>query len=145
MISPLAKIALCLLGIAAAGLPLVYFTAPAGKPALPAPAASACEPGKVATPVVLRCSGSPQYVRLWLQGQLLCELTPQAGVWQGELPLPSSPLIELEVQAAWPVAAGAQAITIEISPPSLPARQDTQWALPPAAHELHSIFSFSWQ
>lgn len=144
MISPLTRILLCLLGIAAAGLPLLCFTAPSAGPELPAAPPVAEQPG-AAVPVVLHCTGSPQYVRLWLQGQLLCELSPQAGVWQGELPLPSSPLIELEVQAAWPVAAGAQAITIEISPPGLPARQDTQWALPPAAHELHSIFSFSWQ
>lgn len=146
MISPLAQTLLSLLGLAAAGIPLLYFTAPPpGAEPAPHPA-SAPAAASAAVPATLRCSGQVLRVRLWQQGQLLCELSPRGGYWQGELELSPAPCIEIEAEATWAPspAAGAEALSIELSPPGLPTRQDTQWAQPPAAHQLHTIFTFTW-
>lgn len=145
MISPPAQTLCCLLGLAAAGIPLVYFTTPGEAP--PAAAAAPAADERAAVPAAVWCSGRPLLVQLRSCGELLCELSPQQGCWQGELELPAAAeLIELEAEVSWaPGAEGPAAITIELTPPGRPARQDTQWALPPENSRLHSIFTFSWQ
>lgn len=144
MMSPLRQTLCCVLGLAAAGVPLLHFTAPA-TPAPAAASAAAAAAERVAVPAALRCSGRPLRVRVWQQGKPVGELLPQQGCWQGTLELCPASLIELEVEASWEPAATAEALTLELTPPGLPSRQDTQWALPPDSHELHSIFTFSWQ
>ena len=141
MMSPLGQTLCCALALAAAGVPLLYFTTPAAAPppAQPAPTTPAAP-----TPATLRCSGQPQLVRLWQGGELLCELHPSGGMWQGVLHLPAASFLELEVEATWPHSDACQAITIELSPSSLPPRQDTQWSSPSAPGDLHTIFTFSW-
>lgn len=141
--SPLTKTLCCLLGLAVAGAPLVLFTAPPAVVAAPVAAGGSAVAG---VPALLRCSGQPTAVQLWHEGRLLCELVPQAGLWQGllELPEPRGAALEIEVQAAWSAECrGAQGLTLELSPAKLPARQDTHWT-DPGAPALHDIFTFKW-
>ena len=147
MMSPLAQTWWCLLGAAAAGVPLVFFTAPPREPAaVPRPAQVESGQG-VALAATLRCSGAPQRVQLWHEGRMVAELAPQEGLWQGELRLAVPalpPVLELEVLVQWPGSGeGAQGITLELAPPKLPARKDTQWT-PPASNELHDILTYQW-
>ena len=143
MMHPLSQTLCCVAGLAAAGVPLLYFTAPAPAPAPTAPPAAAETQG---VPVTLRCSGQPQQVRLWQGGRQVCELSPQGGLWQGELTLENGPLVELEVEATWPTEGrcGAECITIELTPPHRSPRQDTQWTQPPNEGVLHGVFVFTW-
>ena len=160
--SPLLKTLCCLLGLAAAGAPLVWLTAPqpetAAQQALPQTAES--EPMLI----TLRCSGTPQELSIRHEGRCLCHVLLRngvltgagehevhtdaaAGAVQARLPLPRpqpGATLELELQAHRPQnTPGAQAATIELTPDKLPTRSDTRWA-PPGSCELHDIFTFTW-
>ena len=144
---PIVAIGYVLLGVIAAGAPLLYFAkspAPeAGKETTPA-----AEAAMVSTPVLVRCTDEPEEICIRRAGKDLLRLTPDRnGTWCGVLPLPDvSPgsVVELEVQARWTNMLPAnRAITIEIMPPRLRAASDTQWT-DTGAGELHAIFIFRW-
>ena len=147
--SPLFKIACCLLGIVAAGVPLVHFTSSSSPPPPLSAAPGAEELALHEVPVLLRYTGSPAEIIIRLMGDELCRCAPSgaSGVWQGKLRLPvAAPgsALELEIEASWPQPlAASQAITLELSPPRHPAASDTQWA-EPGDDNLHAIFTFQW-
>ena len=146
--SPLAKSLCCLLGIGLAGVPLALFTAPAAPQSIAAaqPSRGEATPA-TSVPAIIRCSGRPGTVQVWHEGRLLCEASPQGGVWQGVLELPapvSSSVLELEVQASWPQGHGEpQGVSLELSPQKLPAQQDAKW-ISSEVNTLHDIFTFKW-
>lgn len=149
MISPLTRLALIACGVALAGVPLLFFTAPAPEAAPAASAAPEQAHPLTDTPAQLRYTGHPTSIALYHEGRLLCRLSPPLPQhsWQGKLPLPQpeagAPL-ELEAEAHWQEPQPQpQVITLELSPPHLPTRHDTQWTTPGEA-TLHSIFSFTW-
>lgn len=146
--SPLVRITCCLLGIAAAGVPLIFFTLPQDTPAPalePAAEPAACAP----VPALLRYTGAPSQIIIRHEGAELCRISPQEGEasWQGTLLLPpmdAGASLELELECLWsPAVDSAQAVTLELTPPHLPSARDTQWA-DSAQEPLHSIFSFQW-
>lgn len=146
MNSPLLRMFCCLLGIAVAGVPLVYFTAPA--PQMESVAVDAAEVAWVEVPVLLRYTDAPAEICMLHEGRELCRIRPEkSGAWRGLLKLPTlapGSELELEVEATWTAPCIAtQAITIELTPPGLPARSDTQWS-EPGGELLHSIFIFTW-
>ncbi len=144
---PIAAIGYALLGVVAAGAPLLYFAK------LPAPEAGketspAAEAAMVSTPVLVRCTEGAEEIRIRREGREILRLTPDRdGMWCGSLPLPDvSPgsVVELEVQTRWTNALPAnRAITIEIMPLGRRAVSDTQWT-DTGAGELHAIFIFRW-
>lgn len=146
-ISPLAKIATCLAGIAAAGVPLVFFTAPQAQveqAALPsAPAAAELEE----VPLLVRYARPPQELCILHEGRELCRLSPEgtAGRWRGGVLLPRAAQgLELEVVLTWAEPSETpQALTLELAPPGRPVASDTQWAAP-GEKVWHTIFSFKW-
>lgn len=147
MMSPLAKSLCSLVGIAAAGVPLYYFTAPPPPPAS-APATPAAATAVRAAMVRVRTTEAPRELRILHEGAELCCVSAAAmaadGTWTGELLLPVAREWELEVEAEWDTpGSGARAVTLELSPPQLPTCRDTQWAAP-GAHNLHEIFTFKW-
>ena len=144
--APPIKLACCLLGIAAAGAPLLWFT----QPGAPEPQASAAPRQREAVEVdaLVRWSAAPSVIRISHEGAEVCTLAPDgsAAQWSGKLLLPAPAVgeLELEVEAEWPGApAEAQAITLELLPPKLPARRDTQWA-DPGERMMHQLFIFPW-
>lgn len=147
MISPLARMLCCLLGIAAAGTPLVVFTKarPAAAPVATPQAAVAT----VAVEAMLRYTGDPVEICILHEGKLLSRLQPAAaeGRWYGRLDLPqpaAGDVLELEVQVVWPEPRPeGGAVTLELTPPHLPAVGDTHWAEPGEAL-LHNIFLYRW-
>lgn len=150
MISPLAKLCCCILGVIAAGVPLVYFTA---APAAPREAAAAADAQPLTrtseVPAELRFTGAPLKIRISCGGRLLRELRPDAaaGRWQGKLELPRpepGAELELELEAEWPAPRDfAQAVMLELSPARLPAARDTQWT-EPGEELMHAVFLFQW-
>lgn len=151
MLSPLVKTLCCLLGLAAAGAPLLWLTAP---PAVEPPPAQAAESEAEAMLLTLRCSGRPQALIIRHEGCTLCdmpmgsaEMQPGAEAYRTQLKLPRpapGSALELELQITWPEdAQGPQAATLELTPRKLPTRSDTRWT-PPGSHVLHDIFSFTW-
>ncbi len=144
---PIAAIGYALLGVVAAGAPLLYFAK------LPAPEAGkettpAAEAAMVSTPVLVRSTEGAEEICIRREGREILRLTPDCnGMWCGTLPLPDvSPgtVVELEVQTRWTNALPAnKAITIEIMPPGRRAVSDTQWT-DTGAGELHAIFIFRW-
>lgn len=166
MKSPLPTIFFTLIGIAAAGIPLAFFTAPAPHQAeaplpqelsaavqsLPAPAPAPAEKPPVHhvdVPTLVRYTDDPMEIIIRHEGSTLCTIKPKGveGKWRGKLRLPElgeGALLELEVEGVWPdPLLSNQVITLEISPHRLPARRDTQWAETGQA-KLHSIFTFKW-
>lgn len=147
MMSPRIKIVCCLLGIAAAGVPLVLFTGVRGEESRVAP--SLRETAQAAAPAVLRCSGEPRRVCIYHEGKLLSELPMPlpGGEWRGELMLPqlqAGATLELEIKGLWnDDGGGAQAITLELAPDKLPTRRETQWTEPGGA-VLHNIYTYTW-
>lgn len=148
MIAPLARIACCLLGIAAAGAPLVYFTSAPEPQAVAAPAAEAAA-SLAELPTLLRYTDAPAEICLRHEGRELCRISPEGegGKWRGKLLLPvpaEGEELELEVEAEWTAPrVPSQAITLELTPAQLPARSDTQWS-DPGGKTLHSIYTFKW-
>lgn len=142
--SPLFKIICCLLGIVAAGVPLVHFTAARAV----APAEKRAEEERLhEVPVLLRYTGTPTEIIIRMMGAELCRCAPASDVWQGKLLLPMvapGSAIELEIEAAWPQPLTAsQAVTLELTPAGLPAARDTQWT-EAGDDNLHAIFTFQW-
>lgn len=148
MRSPLIKFICCLLGVAAAGVPLVVFTNRSPQAAKPAQA-DLSEQGIIEVPALVRYSARPTEISIRHEGRLLCKFTPAAagGSWQGKFQLPPLAVqssLELEVEAAWLDAhSPAQAITIELTPPGLPSAKDTQWT-DEGMEVLHDVFIFQW-
>ena len=146
--SPLIKAFVCALGLAVAGAPLLLFTSsPPPAEAVSAPA-EAAEWVEVAA--LLRYTGEPVEICIRYQGEPLCRLTPAPGaegMWRGKLSLPVSALrgeLELELEGVWPEPLlTRQVMTLELSPPKLPMRRDTQWA-EAGEPSLHNIYSFTW-
>ncbi len=144
---PIAAIAYALLGVVAAGAPLLYF---AKSPSPEAEKSANHEPEEavVPTPVLVRCTDGPKEICISRAGKELLRLTPdRSGTWCGALLLPDiSPgaVVELEVQARWTNTLPAnRSITMEIMPPRLRTASDTQWT-DTGAGELHAIFIFRW-
>lgn len=153
MKSPLATTLCCLLGILAAGVPLVFFsTARLGQPGS-SPFASATEQGsdeqQQEVPVLIRYTDNPVKISISRMGRELCVINAPSpsGQWQGKLLLPRvapGSVLELEIEALWPDPLIAnQAITVELAPDALPAARDTAWA-DTGVGELHTLFIFRW-
>lgn len=145
VMTPKCTFFLTLLGVAAAGVPLLWLTRPAPLPAVATEQAGTAPAGGTGprpelVPVYARVqfTGSPEMLRLSVQGKLQAELSgeaaggtlPEPGVWETELmlPLPLNSL-ELEVQAQWKDEE-PQAVTVTVEPPRQPARKETLWSAP---------------
>lgn len=145
MKSPLIRIFCTCLGIAAAGTPLIWFTA--SDAALP-PAEELHAVEHVPVSAALRCSGAEVEVIIRHEGRIVVCLCPDGGDWQGELDLPplhAGDSLELELEAHWSApTAGRRAISLELMPPLLPSRADTQWSEQDSPDSLHSIYTYAW-
>lgn len=153
MKSPIATALLCLLLILLAGVPLLVFSSPhhgeAGRlvPVGEQPTTQNKELCDI--PLLVRYTDSPVQIRILHMGEELCciDSPGDAGRWQGKIRLPkvhSGAVMELEVSALWSDSRIAnRAITLELSPPSLPTARDTAWT-DPGAKELHNLFIFRW-
>lgn len=149
--SPIVKIIVCLVGILVAGAPLAVFTAPrAALPAAASPGVEAPAVQVVEVPALVRYAEPPRELCILHEGRELCRLTPpESGCrWSCvlRLPLPEpGQESELEVRVVWAAqgAPRARALTLELSPPGLPAARDTQWAAP-GEDDWRSIFTFKW-
>ena len=103
VMTPKCTFFLTLLGVAAAGVPLLWLTRPAPLPAVATEQAGTAPAGGTGprpelVPVYARVqfTGSPEMLRLSVQGKLQAELSgeaaggtlPEPGVWETELMLP---------------------------------------------------------
>lgn len=144
--APPIKIACCVLGIVAAGAPLLWFTQ-ANAPA-PRPPAAIRQGEMIEVAALVRWSAAPSVIRIRREGAEVCAIAPSgAAQWSGrlQLPAPAAGELELEVEAEWPTASGdgAQAISLELLPPKQPALRDTQWT-EPGERMMHQLFIYPW-
>ena len=144
---PIAVIGYTLLGVMAAGAPLIYF---AKGPTPEAEQKPTDVPREITapTPVLVRDADQPVEICIRRTGKELLRLKPdRSGTWYGTLSLPViSPgrTLELEVQTRWPGAPTTnQAVTLEIMPAGLRTSADTQWSHS-GESELHTTFIFRW-
>ncbi len=138
--NPVLKVSLTAVGIVAAGLPLLWLTAPPLRKEQP-PVVEAQETLQSAY-ATLRFSGTPQHIIIRYQGKTLAELSsPELSPQELLLQLPVENTIELEAEVCWPEAfTGAQAFTITLEPIGKEARSETCWA----EGEMHDVFVFTW-
>lgn len=141
--SPRISFLLALAGVLAAGVPLLWLTAPA-----PAAATSPHAPspeGHEPVYMTLRFTGNPTQGTLRLDGEDIATLPAGCrSPWETELSLPSrASLLELEAELHWPEGSPEQAVTINLEPLGKEARRDTQWTGSNGSL-LHAIFTFTW-
>ncbi len=138
--NPVQKVSLTAVGIVAAGLPLLWLTAPPSREAQPTE--QDVQETLQSVYATLRFSGTPQRITLRNQGKTLAELSsPELSPQELLLQLPVENTIELEAEVCWPEAStGAQAFTITLEPIGKEARSETCWA----EGEMHDVFVFTW-
>lgn len=141
---PLRAIIGSILGIAIAGVPLFYFAASQGKTAVHPRVVAEC----MQVPAELRFTGKPTSIIIRCSGKVLCRVSPvHSNPLYTSLPLPSlhrGAASELEIEAVWSDSCCADCVlSVELMPPGLPARSDTQWAHP-KDHTLHAVFLYRW-
>lgn len=137
--SPKLTFFLTLLGVLAAGAPLLWLTRSPEGTAVQVSAETA-----VAEPVyaTLRVTGTPSRMSLYLHGKLLAEVADELP-WEGDVLLPVGvSAVEIEVDAAWP-SPGEQAVTLTLEPTGQEARSCTRWA-DAASGKMHDVFHFVW-
>lgn len=138
--NPVLKVSLTAAGIIAAGLPLLWLTAPLLREVQP----TVQKPQETlqTTYATLRFSGTPQRITIRYQGKTLAEITsPEFSPQELLLQLPEENTIELEAEVCWPDGtSGAQAFTITLEPTGRETRSETCWA----EGEMHDIFVFTW-
>lgn len=137
--SPVQTVALTFVGVLAAGLPLLWLTAPVAAPA--AQTNTALPPQKATVYATLQFSGNPHSIILRHQGETLATFTAPESPLETELLLPTTDTIELEAEVhGAELCNGAQALTITLEPAGREPRSETRWgdAL------LHDIFRFTW-
>lgn len=141
---------LALLGVIAAGLPLLWLTRPAPRPSRAEAVTPQVQqsPALVAVYTRVQYSGSPQVMRLSCGGELMAEWSTdgssaEPGVWEPalKLPLPLQQL-DLELEALWADADAPQAVTVTVEPERQPSRSETRWSLPGGM--MYDTFSFTW-
>ncbi len=143
---PLRAIIGSILGVTVAGVPLFYFATQPGETNTPRQVAEGNAEWQV--PSEIRCTGIPDMIIIREGGRELCRITPEpSGYWYGTLPLPvlrPHSVLELEVETNWTAPRGNdQVLSLELLPPGLPARRDTQWADAGTGH-LHAVFLYRW-
>ncbi len=153
MKSPIATALFCLLLILFAGVPLLVFSSPhrweAGRIVSAGEQPATRNEELCDIPLLVRYTDSPVQIRVLHMGEELCciDSPGDAGRWQGKIRLPKvhpGAVMELEVSALWVDSRIAnRAITLELSPPSLPTARDTAWT-DPGEKELHNLFIFRW-
>ncbi len=138
--NPVLKVSLTAAGIIAAGLPLLWLTAPPSREVQ----STVQEPQETLQTAyaTLRFSGTPQRIILRYQGKTLAEISsPEFSPQELLLQLPEENTIELEAEVCWPDGtSGAQAFTITLEPTGREARSETCWA----EGEMHDVFVFTW-
>lgn len=143
---PLRAIIGSILGVAVAGVPLFYFAEQSGEPGDTREEVERRAERQV--PAEIRYTGIPERIIIRNCGKEVCRVTPEhAGYWYGTLPLPvlrPGAVLELEIEAVWAAPGGTdQVLSLELTPPGLPARRDTQWTDRDAKH-LHAVFFYRW-
>lgn len=143
--SPRTITCLTLAGVLLAGAPLLHLTGKraAAAAAEEAPAAETHAGRTVG--LCMRYTGRPESLQVLCGGEVLVEAAGnEDGVWEGEATLPESARWELEVAVRWPegAAAGAQAVSVSLSPAGSAEMTETQWTFPGEA-ELHSVYTFT--
>lgn len=138
--TPVLKASLTAVGVIAAGLPLLWLTAPSSRENQP----RVHENQETVQSVyaTLRFSGTPQRIILRYQGKTLAEISePEFCPLELPLQLPEVSSIELEAEVCWPEgSSGAQAFTITLEPSGREALSETCWA----EGEMHDVFVFTW-
>ncbi len=135
---------LALIGVLLAGIPLPPLTTARREAA--APAAESTQATLRTTYATLHWSGQPVELSLLHEGRELIHLRADeltATPWEGELTLPPTGQLDVEVSARWPEGGTAQAASLSLEPEGTPLQQSTRWT-EPGSNTLHSLFSFTW-
>ncbi|MBR4107444.1 MAG: hypothetical protein IKK45_01990 [Akkermansia sp.] len=144
--APLKTIVLTLLGVLAAGLPLLRLTEESTQH-FPREISSAEEMLPAGTYYTsIHYTGTLQELKIHHQGKLIATLPPDAeSPWETEISLPNTPSLELEILARWskPDCEQTQAVGVVLEPEGREAQEKTLWNTPHSP-ELHNICTFSW-
>lgn len=142
--SPRTTFVLTLVGVLAAGFPLLHLTAP--RTQTPQPEAQAAVPQTERFLLELRFTGQPTSLVIRHEGEDIASLPAGAeSPFEFELQLPTTAnsCLEAEVEATWADGSSENVLTLTAEAPGLPPRSETQWTGSDGSF-LHSIFTFRW-
>lgn len=139
--TPVLKAALTLAGVIAAGLPLLWLTAPPPTTPQSAPAAA---PGLRTINASLYFSGEPRRITLWHEAKELVSFSDPAAACHFTLNLPMENSTEIEYEIEWPDnTPGMKGATLYLEPEGLENRAESMWIMPEDS-SVHDIFYFTW-
>lgn len=143
--SPAFTFSLTLVGVVAAGLPLIWLTGNSPRPAAAVQVETPQEQRTVIVPATIRFTGEPVSIRIRHKGEeLACMQTAEISPWMPDLTLPEDDKeLELEVEAVWPEGTVTeQALSVTLEPDGLPAAEQTHWSTG-GTNTLHSLYTFT--
>ena len=140
--TPVLKAMLTLAGVIAAGLPLLWLTAP--PPTTVPQSAPATTPGLRTINASLYFSGEPRRITLWHEAKELVRFTDPAAACHFTLNLPLENSTEIEFEIEWPDnTPGMKGATLYLEPEGLENRAESMWTMPEDS-SVHDIFYFTW-
>ncbi len=140
--SPALSATLTLAGAIAAGLPLLWLTAPS--PSQAQATASASPSDQKVVHASMYFSGEPAQITLYHEAQPIATFSAPVTENHFTLALPAGDTLEIEYDIVWPDnTAGWKGFTLHLEPEGLESRTETMWTSPEET-QLHDIFYFRW-
>jgi len=140
--SPTLTTTFTLVGAIAAGLPLLWLTAP--PPAQPQETLPTDAPHQRQVHASIYFSGKPDKITLYHEAQEIATFTQPVSQQHFMLKLPVGDTIEMEYEVQWPEnTPGMKGFTLHLEPEGQEPRTETMWTMPEES-QLNDIFYFRW-